>query len=262
MQNVRSEEECDVFQENSRVFSSEEYLDNQLSDCKKYIQASKVPWHEKYEREMPLAFSVIAHRDASQLAKLLSAIFRPWNSYCLQIDSKSSPEFTAVVTKLVQCYNSEYPSSSIFLSQSSVSIIWSHISLLEADLACMEQLMQRNQDWQYFINMAGSEYPVKTNYQLISKLAGSENDIGFVHSVFAWPGVETRWKYSHKLPEGQEDKDPYSGDHYHLTPYQTDKLKEPPPHNLTIMVGVKNVAITREFSGFLLYSGVAKVRGD
>jgi len=261
---LNSAEECNAFEENSKMTSSEEYLDLQLDDCAQYIENTKVKHTSINEKDLPLAFSLIAHRDASQLSKLISAIFRPWNSYCLQLDSKADPKFIKLMTKLVQCYNTVYPNATIFLSERQISVVWEHISLLEGDLACLEQLEKRNSEWKYFVNVAGSEYPLITNHQLVEKLAAVKNRIGFVHSMFPWAGVESRWKYSHQLPDNTAQGTATSlfGGYYKYGPYKTDHLKAAPPFNLTIMVGVKNVAITREFAHFVLFSKTAKVVRD
>ena len=252
---------CNAYEEKSKARSTEDYLDSKLDNCHQYIQDTRVPYNSQYEAQIPLAFSLVAHKDGVNLSKLLSAIFRPWNSYCIQLDSKSSPKFVRVMTKLVRCYNSVYNNSTIFLSERPLSIIWNHISLLEADLGCLEQLQLRDHAWKYFVNIAGSEYPLISNYELIKKLESVENKIGFVKSDFPWSGLDTRWKYSHRLPDGGARDSSISlfGGYYNYQPHQTDSLKSGPPLNLTIMVGVKNVAITRHFSNFILQSSIGKV---
>lgn len=261
-QQLKSADECNSFQEDSKLKSKDEYLDLQLNDCAGYIEDTKVD-SEDIEKETPLAFSLLAHKDANQLSKLISAIFRPWNSYCLQLDSKSNPKFIKLMTKLIKCYKTVHTNSTIFLSQSSISLVWQHSSLLEGDLACLEQLSQKNSGWKYFVNVVGSEYPLITNYHLIKKLSTVKNGIGFVHTVFPWPEVQARWKYSYRLPDGgAETSTSLFGGYYRYGPYKTDHLKSSPPLNLTIMYGIKNVAITRDFAYFVLHSHIAQVLRD
>ena len=260
-QQVKTAEECNSFQEDSKIKSKDEHLDLQLDDCFGYIEDTKVEYNKIIERETPLAFSIMSHKDANQLSKLISAIFRPWNSYCLQLDSKSSPQFTKLVTKLVHCYKTVYKNSTVFLSTTSISLVWQHSSLLEGDLACLEQLIDKKKHWKYFVNVVGSEYPLMTNYQLVMKLLALKNDVGFVQSGYPWAEVQARWKYSHILPEtrGKETATSMFGSYYSYGPYKTDHLKSPAPLNLTIMYGIKNVAITRDFAYFVLHSHVAQV---
>ena len=48
------------------------------------------------------------------------------------------------------------------------------------------------------------------------------------------------------------------GGYYKYGPEVSASLKSPPPHNLTVMYGIKNVAITRNFANFLINSPVAR----
>ena len=41
------------------------------------------------ELQFPLAFSVIVHTHAEMLLKLLAAIYRPHNYYCVHLDTKA-----------------------------------------------------------------------------------------------------------------------------------------------------------------------------
>ena len=104
------------------------------------------------------------------LSRLLSAVHRPWNSYCIQLDSKSSPEFHQLIQKLVNCYNYHYGNTSVILSPHQTSLVWQHSSLLEGDLNCLELLLKERSNWKYYINIVGSEYPIITNFQLIQNL--------------------------------------------------------------------------------------------
>ena len=45
------------------------------------------------------------------------------------MDSKSSEEFRAVVEKLVRCYRTIHPSTDIFVSETKLSLVNSHIPI-------------------------------------------------------------------------------------------------------------------------------------
>ena len=93
------------------------------------------------------------------------------NDTSIQVDSKSSEKFYALVEKLVACYRSAHPSTDIFLSTANLSLVkqknnpvlkvfnaiafkvWQHSSLLEGDLACLQQLQQKNSQWKFYLNI-------------------------------------------------------------------------------------------------------------
>ncbi len=52
-----------------------------------------------------------------------------------------------------------YPNATFFMVPDPQSIYWGHISLLDADMRCLELLLEKNSEWKYYINLAGSELP-------------------------------------------------------------------------------------------------------
>ena len=61
------------------------------------------------ERQISLAFSIIAHDQFSLLETLIASLFRPHNSYCIFVDAKATTEFHNMVQQLVDCYKYQYP---------------------------------------------------------------------------------------------------------------------------------------------------------
>jgi hypothetical protein len=61
------------------------------------------------ERQISLAFSIIAHDQFSLLETLIASLFRPHNSYCIFVDAKATTDFHNMVKQLVDCYKYQYP---------------------------------------------------------------------------------------------------------------------------------------------------------
>ena len=91
---------------------------------------TKIPFSLQSKRFKELLylniFMFIHHR-------LFSAVYRPWNLYCVHLDSKSSPEFQAVIQKLLRCHSTYHGVDNIILMPP-YNMVWQHSSLLEADL--------------------------------------------------------------------------------------------------------------------------------
>ena len=142
-------------------------------------------------------------------------------------------------------------------------------------------MLHNSSSWEYYLNIVGSEYPLTTNYQLIKKMESVDNDKGFVEVSFATEGVKNRMKYAYLLPESEPGTGKiqvlrslstkitlytlfytgtsFWGGYYKYVPYRTAELNPPPPLNLTIMYGIKNVVIKRRFADFVINSEVGKV---
>ncbi|XP_046544409.1 beta-1,3-galactosyl-O-glycosyl-glycoprotein beta-1,6-N-acetylglucosaminyltransferase 3-like [Haliotis rubra] len=116
------------------------------------------------EEEFPIAFSVLMYRNVEQFERLLRAVYRPHNYYCVHVDSKTSGVIRDAVSNIVNCF------PNIFLSSSSVDVRWGEFSVLEPELVCIRDLLKHNRKWKYFINLTGQEFPLKTNYQLVKIL--------------------------------------------------------------------------------------------
>ena len=47
------------------------------------------------------------------------------------------------VTRLVRCYRRRFPGARIFLAESPLAVYWGHMSVLDADLKCARQMLDR-----------------------------------------------------------------------------------------------------------------------
>ena len=103
-------------------------------------------------------------KDAEMFERLLRAIYRPQNTYCISLDHSSKPVVQAVVRAIAECFDN------VFLPVQLVDVEWGKYSLLEAELVCMEELLLRYKKWKYFINLTGQEFPLKSNMALVKIL--------------------------------------------------------------------------------------------
>ena len=102
--------------------------------------------------------------------------------------------------KLTNCYISHYGEHNIVMMPP-MPLVWGHSSLLEADLNCLSKMLEESGSWKYYVNIAGSEYPLMKNVQLIDKLLEIENDVGFMEIMLPPTGIQNRLKTSYQLPE-------------------------------------------------------------
>ena len=65
---VTSAADCNIRRQFDIMTSSQDYLEGQLDACSNYIKDTSVPFQEE-EKEHPLSFSILAHKDPSQFAK-------------------------------------------------------------------------------------------------------------------------------------------------------------------------------------------------
>lgn len=127
----------------------------------------------KEEEDFPIAFGIRMHWKVAMVERLLRAIYHPQNVYCIYIDKKSSQEIHRAMRGIAKCLpNVGLATHTDFYIYGSITAVW-------GDLQCMRDTINTRVRWKYYINLAGQEYPLKTNLELVRmlKLLNGTNDI-------------------------------------------------------------------------------------
>jgi len=100
-------------------------------------------------------------KDVEQAERLLCAIYRPHNFYCVHVDAKRDESIYSAMQGVASCFKN------VHVLATRVDVRWSHFSVLEPEQLCMKHLWNRSAAWRYFINLTGQEFPLCTNYELV-----------------------------------------------------------------------------------------------
>ncbi|XP_060078206.1 beta-1,3-galactosyl-O-glycosyl-glycoprotein beta-1,6-N-acetylglucosaminyltransferase-like [Ylistrum balloti] len=124
------------------------------------------------EKNFPIAYSLVVFKELEQTERLLRAIYRPQNFYCIHIDSKSPDDFRDTLTEIADCFDN------VFISNTSVDVQWGMFTVVEPEIICMRELW-KYKTWKYFINLTGQEYPLRSNAELVKilKVYNGANDL-------------------------------------------------------------------------------------
>jgi hypothetical protein len=175
--------------------------------------------------EFPIAFSILTYYNVEQFERLLRVIYRPQNIYCIHIDAKSPQEFHQSIQSIVQCFDN------VFIASKLEEIVYAGFSRLQADLNCMKDLLnssysridstKQKVEWKYFLNLASTEFPLKTNYELVRilKMYNGANDIEVMKKV-----NKNSIKYKWIVVNGEMER--------------TNVTKNKPPHDFTLVKGL------------------------
>ena len=115
------------------------------------------------ELSFPLAFSILTYTEIEFTERLLRSIYRPHNFYCIHMDKKMSRIEKDALRSIANCL------TNVFIANELIDVRWGGLSLLEAELSCMRTLWPYK-DWKYYMNLAGQEFPLKTNRQIVAIL--------------------------------------------------------------------------------------------
>src|SRR3972149_6111059 len=102
-----------------------------------------------------IAYLILAHRYPGQFKRLFRAIYHPANYYLVHVDKRSG---VGLQTE-IQDFLSSFANASLLKSQ---SILWGGYSLVDAELRGIEELLKLGSEWEFFINLSGQDFPLKS----------------------------------------------------------------------------------------------------
>jgi len=144
------------------------------------------------------------------------------------------------------------------MATKSEKIVYASFSRLRADLNCMHDLLSPNHpslaaknltaDWKYLLNLASSEFPLRTNYELarILSLFNGANDIEVISGQLPRERVSHRWLVRRHPSTGRESL------------FKSNETKSAVPHNFTLVKGLAYCSFSRQFVDFAIRSPYAR----
>ncbi|CDS36961.1 glycosyltransferase 14 family member [Echinococcus multilocularis] len=127
----------------------------------------RFPMVTQPDGDMNVAFTMVVHKDVYQIARLMRMIYRVNNYYCVHLDSRSPHSFQRAMEGIATCFG---PNVELVPVEKRVAVYWGDESVLRPQLICAEQALQNDNNWDYLVNIAGQEFPLKTNLELVAAL--------------------------------------------------------------------------------------------
>ncbi|KAM8972240.1 beta-1,3-galactosyl-O-glycosyl-glycoprotein beta-1,6-N-acetylglucosaminyltransferase 3-like [Pelodytes ibericus] len=208
------------------LVTDEEYL-TLTKDCTAFKKSRKYVTFSlsKEEERFPIAYSMVIHDSIEMFERLLRAIYVPQNIYCVHVDKKSPEIFLDAVRTIASCFHN------VFVASELETVVYASWSRVQADFNCMQDLLKREVQWKYLINTCGSDFPLKTNAEIVRalKLLNGKNSI---ESEKPPEYKKRRWEYHYAIKDSV---------------LFTSIKKDPPPFKTSIYSGNAYIVITREF---------------
>lgn len=216
-----------------------------LSNCQSFIRFRR--YHNvcvtDEEADFPLAYSLVVHKSAWMVERVLRAVYSPNNIYCIHYDQKSTHEFISAMEGLARCL------PNVFVASKLESVFYASVSRLQADLNCLSDLLSSEVKWKYVINLCGQDLPLRSNIELVSELR-KLNGNNMLETSLPTPYKEERFTFHHELRDANYE--------YHKVPMKTEKKKTLPPHGIKMFTGNAYFILSREFIEFVHSSDVVK----
>ncbi|KAM4808292.1 LOW QUALITY PROTEIN: beta-1,3-galactosyl-O-glycosyl-glycoprotein beta-1,6-N-acetylglucosaminyltransferase 4-like [Rhinophrynus dorsalis] len=196
------------------------------------------------EKDFPIGYSMVVHKDAINVERLLHTIYSPVNIYCIHYDKKSSPVFKRAMINLANCF------PNVFIATKLETVTYAHFSRLQADLNCLSDLLKSPVQWKYVINLCGQDMPLKSNSELVTELK-KLNGSNMLETKRPTDLKKLRYTYHHILL-----KVPYFD--FMSKIVRTFITKKPPPGNIEMFVGSAYFVLGRPFITFMFDSPLVR----
>ncbi|XP_057238505.1 beta-1,3-galactosyl-O-glycosyl-glycoprotein beta-1,6-N-acetylglucosaminyltransferase 3-like [Malurus melanocephalus] len=203
-----------------------EYL-NMTRDCTAFKETRRYiefPLSQE-EEEFPIAYSIVIHNKIHMFERLLRSIYAPQNVYCVHMDSKSPAAFQEAVRAIAACFRN------VFVASRLESVVYASWSRLQADLNCMQDLLQSPVPWRYLLNTCGTDFPIKTNAEIVRALQVLQGR-NSLESEKPSAAKQGRWQYHHEVGKAIS---------------RTAREKLPPPLKSPMFTGNAYIVVTRDF---------------
>ncbi len=115
-----------------------------------------------------IAYFILVHRFPEQFKRLFSAIYCKDNYYLIHMDKKADSHLCDEVKQFL----SQYPNAYIL---ESTNVVWGGFSMVQAELNGMNYLLSIQADWDYFINLSGQDFPLRSQEYIMNFLGKDKN---------------------------------------------------------------------------------------
>ncbi len=102
-----------------------------------------------------IAYFIMIHHKPHVFKAMFQKIYTKDQFYFIHIDRKAQDSFT----EEIQLYITQFPN--VFILES-LNIVSGGFSMIQAELNAMEFLLNASREWDYFINLSGEDYPLKS----------------------------------------------------------------------------------------------------
>lgn len=105
--------------------------------------------------QVRIAYFIMIHHKPDIFKEMFQQIYTRDQFYLIHIDRKAKAE----IIEEIQLYLVHFPN--VYLLES-MNIVAGGFSMIQAELNAMEFLLNVNQEWDYFINLSGEDFPLKS----------------------------------------------------------------------------------------------------
>ncbi|KAL8032114.1 hypothetical protein ABFX02_13G073600 [Erythranthe guttata] len=118
--------------------------------------------------------------DLDKLWRTLHALYHPWNYYILHLDLESPAWERLELASRVENHPTFAKIGNVYMNVKANMVTYKGPTMVANTLHACAILLRRYQDWDWFINLSASDYPLVTQDDLLSTFSDVDREINFV----------------------------------------------------------------------------------
>lgn len=125
---------------------------------------------------MRIAYQIAVHARERQFKWIFDALYNAHDLFAIHIDRKTPESTVRAIRDIVANRPNVYATPRL-------SVIYGEWAMTEMELGAIRFFCENHADWQYFINLSGQDYPLKTREHIVAELSRNprQNFLHFVH---------------------------------------------------------------------------------
>lgn len=193
-------------------------------------------------KTISIAYLILVHRLPQQFKRMFVALYDSENYYLINIDKKAD----ATIGEDIRGFLKDYTNVSILTSE---NVTWGGYSMVQAELDGIKYLLNEDINWEYFINLSGQDYPLKSQ-EIIRNYLTNNKDKNFI-KIANQKNIrpETMNRIEHYYEEANDNS-------------VTSTHKRPYLDNVTPYIGGQWMILTRKCCEFISTSSEVKKYED
>eukprot|EP00270_Netrium_digitus_P003330 TRINITY_DN1380_c0_g1_i1.p1 TRINITY_DN1380_c0_g1~~TRINITY_DN1380_c0_g1_i1.p1 ORF type:complete len:435 (+),score=74.41 TRINITY_DN1380_c0_g1_i1:378-1682(+) len=133
-------------------------------------------------RRLPvLAYSISGGKgDVERMKRLLLALYHPHNEYILHLDLDAPPKERIDLTRFIRMDSVFMEVGNVHMVLKANLVTYRGVTMLTTYLHCAAILLQKRRDWDWYINLSASDYPLVSQDDFLHVLASVPLSLNFV----------------------------------------------------------------------------------
>ncbi|XP_022742357.1 beta-glucuronosyltransferase GlcAT14A-like isoform X1 [Durio zibethinus] len=131
--------------------------------------------------------------DSHRMMRTLQAVYHPRNQYVLHLDLEAPPRERLELTNMVKSDPTFLEVENVRVMAQSNLVTYKGPTMIASTLQAIAILLKESLEWNWFINLSASDYPLLTQDDLLHVFSNLSRNLNFIEHMQI-----TGWKLSHR----------------------------------------------------------------